>query len=66
MEKIKACLHGACDAGSRLLFKFRSGTHGLIEELGRHRRREGKKECTLCGDKHESISSVGVSSHIVL
>ena len=26
-----------CDAGSRLLFKFRSGTHGLNEELGRHR-----------------------------
>ena len=24
----------ACDAGSRLLFKFRSGTHGLNEELG--------------------------------
>ena len=30
------------DAGSRLLFKFRSGTHGLNEELGRHRDREGK------------------------
>ena len=25
------------DAGTRLLFKFRSGTHGLNEELGRHR-----------------------------
>ena len=24
----------------RLLFKFRSGTHGLNEELGRHRRRK--------------------------
>ena len=33
-------LHGLCDAGSRLLFKFRSGTHGLNEELGRHRGRE--------------------------
>ena len=22
--------------GSKLLFKFRSGTHGLNEELGRH------------------------------
>ena len=32
-------------AGSRLLFKFRSGTHGLNEELGRHRGREGNKEC---------------------
>ena len=26
----KAYLHGACDAGTRLLFKFRSGTHGLM------------------------------------
>ena len=42
-------LHGICDAGSRLLFKFRSGTHGLNEELGRHRWREGKTECSLCG-----------------
>ena len=26
-------LHGVCDARSRLLFKFRSGTHKLNEEL---------------------------------
>ena len=26
-------------------FKFRSGTHGLKEELGRHRGREVKSEC---------------------
>ena len=38
----KNYLHGVSDAGSRLLFKFRSGTHGLNEELGRHRGREGK------------------------
>ena len=25
--EFKAYLHGACDAGSRLMFKFRSGTH---------------------------------------
>ena len=24
----KVYLHGACDAGSRLMLKFRSGTHG--------------------------------------
>ena len=35
----KKYLHGVSDAGSRLLFKFRSGTHGLNEELGRHRGR---------------------------
>ena len=41
-------LHGVSDAGIRPLFKFRSGTHGLNEELGRHRGRKGKVECTLC------------------
>ena len=51
----KNYLHGVSDAGSRLLFKFRSGTHGVNEELGRHRRREGKVECTLCGAECESV-----------
>ena len=46
------------NAGSRLLFKFRSGTHGLNEELGRHRGREGKTECSLCGDECENVSHV--------
>ena len=26
----RACLHGACNSGSRLMFKFRSGTRGLM------------------------------------
>ena len=34
--EFKEYLHGVSDAGSRLMFKFRSGTHGLNEELGRH------------------------------
>ena len=34
-------LHGVCDAGSRLLFKFRSGMHDLNKKLGRHRK-EGR------------------------
>ena len=46
------------DAGSRLLFKFRSGAHGLNEELGRHKGREGKVECTLCGAECESVVHV--------
>ena len=50
--------HGVSDAGTRLLFKFRSGTHGLNEELGRHRDREGKLECTLCGAECESVVHV--------
>ena len=56
--EFKKYLHGVCDVGSRLLFKFRSGTHGLNEELGRHRGREGKTECSLCGDECENVSHV--------
>ena len=56
--EFKKYLHGVCDAGSRLLFKFRSGTHGLNEKLGRHRGREGKTECSLCGDECENVSHV--------
>ena len=43
------------DAGT---LKFRSGTHGLNEELGRHRGREGRKECLLCDAECESASHV--------
>ena len=53
--EFKRYLHGVSDAGTRLLFKFRSGTHGLNEELGRHRGRNGRTECVLCGDECESI-----------
>ena len=42
IKQFKKYLHGVNDAGTRLSFKFRSGTHGLNEELGRHRGREGK------------------------
>ena len=51
-------LHGIYDAGSKLLFKFRLGTHGLNEELGRHRGMEGKMECSLCGNECENVSHV--------
>ena len=51
-------LLGVGDAGTRILFKFRSGTHGLNEELGRHRGREGRKECLLCDAECESVSHV--------
>ena len=40
------------------MFKFRSGTHGLNEELGRHRGREGAKECVLCDAECDSVSHV--------
>ena len=51
-------MHGVGDAGTRLLFKFRSGTHGLNDELGRHRDREGKSECVLGGAECESVVHV--------
>ena len=54
----KAYLHGVSDAGTRPLFKIRSGTHSLNEELGRHRRRNDRTECILCGDECESVVHV--------
>ena len=39
--KLKRYGHGVSDAGTHLLFKLRSGTHGLNEELGRHRGKDG-------------------------
>ena len=54
-SEFKEYLHGLYDAGTRLLFKFRSGTHGLNEELGRHRGREGKG---ICGAECESVVHV--------
>ena len=40
--------------------KFRSGTHGLNEKLGRHslRGREGKVECSISGAECESVVHV--------
>ena len=46
--EFKKYLRGVGDAVTRLLFRFRSGTHGLNEKLGRQRGREGRKECLLC------------------
>ena len=54
----KTYLHGVSDAGTRLLFQFRSGTHGLNEELGRHRGKNSRTECVLCGDECESVVHV--------
>ena len=39
-------------------FTFRSGMHRLNDELGRHRGREGKVQCTLCGAEYKSIVNV--------
>ena len=57
-NKVKLATHGVSDAGTTLFLKIRSGTHGLNEELGRHRDREGKSECSLCGAACESVVHV--------
>ena len=49
-------LHGVGDAGT-ILFQVRNA-HGLNEELGRHRGKEGRKECLLCDAECESVSHV--------
>ena len=43
---------------SRLFFKFRPGTHGLFEELGRHASRGGSQEWPNCGACKESVKHV--------
>ena len=47
--EFKNYLQGVGDPGTRLLFKFRSGTNGLNEELGRHRGKNDDRQCKLCG-----------------
>ena len=42
--EFKRYLHGIYNAGSKLLLKFRSHTHRMNEDLGRHRGRECKAE----------------------
>ena len=44
--------------GSKLLFRFRSGTHGLNEELGRHITRNVSKACVFCNCDCESVEHV--------
>ena len=60
--EFKMYLHGICDAGSRLLFKFCLGmfgyAYGLDEEFGRHRGREGKAKCCLCVNECENVFHV--------
>ena len=56
--EFKKNLYGRSDDGARLLFKFRSGTHGLNEELGRPSDRDGRVECTLCGAECNSVVHV--------
>ena len=60
--EFKTYLHGACDAGTRLMFKFTSGTHEVNEELGRYRGGEGRKECLFVIMNVRASCVVGLSS----
>ena len=54
----KKYLHGFSDMGSKLLFGFRSETHGLNEELGRHNTMNSSKACFFCECKCETVEHV--------
>ena len=43
-------MHGVSDAGTRVLFKFKSGTPGLNEEFDRHRCKTGESLLKYCSD----------------
>ena len=45
-------------APSRSFLKFRLGTHGLFEVLGRHAGGDGSQECRNCGACKESVEHV--------
>lgn len=52
----KKYLYGVSDMGSKLLFRFRSGTHGIKEELIIHSTRNSSTDCVFC--ECESIEHV--------
>ena len=56
--EFKNYLQGVGDPGTRLLFKFWSGTNGLNEELGRHRDKNDDRQCKLCRGECESVVHV--------
>ena len=65
--EFKKYLRGVGDAGTRLLFKFRSGTHGLNEELGRHRGREaGRSVCCVMQSVRVLVMCCGIVLQQVL
>ena len=52
---IKKTEHYISGSYSKLLFRFRSGTHGLNEELGRDITRNVSKACVFCNCDCESV-----------
>ena len=62
--EFKKYLHGVADVGPRLLFSFQSGTHGLNEELGRHR--VIKNVCCVVMSVRVSVMCCGSVQHIIV
>ena len=60
--QFKKYLHGLSDAGTRLLFKFRSGTHGLNEGIGEGRVR--KSVCCVGMSVKVLVIHCGIVQHI--
>ena len=51
---------------TRLFLKFRSGTHGLFEELGAHDKGDGSQDCCNCEVCKESVGHVLLNVHHVI
>ena len=56
--QVRNCTPLVNGPSSRLLFKFRSGTNGLFEELGRLAKGVGSQECPNCGACRKSVEHV--------
>ena len=62
--EFKKYLRGVGDAGTRL---FRSGLHGLNEELGRHRAREGRMSvCCVMQSVRVLVMCCGIVLHTLV
>ena len=61
------CLHCVGDAGTRLLFKFRSGTHGLNEELvGIEEEKAGRSVCCVMQSVRVLVMCRGIVLHMLV
>ena len=54
-KSVEFNMEDVCDAGS-IDFSLLDRVH--LVELGRHRGKEGKTECSLCGNECENVSHV--------
>ena len=62
--EFKKYLRGVGDAGTRLLFKFRSGTHGLNEEL--EEEKAGRNVCCVMQSVRVLVMCCGIVLHTLV